>query len=247
LAASLLFVFAHPDDESFSGAGTAMKCAAGGARTALVTATRGERGKRGDPPICAPEDLPACRERELQNAAAIIGFDELHLLNYRDQELSSAPAEEIRGALVSHIRRLRPSIVFTFDPNGFNVHPDHVAISRFVSDALAAAADPRWCPESGAAHLVSRLLWTPLYPPWDVAKFDNVAEHPSADFVLDISAWRDRKAAALRAHRTQHLSINKYFFEQPNLDRVLSTEVWRHAWGPPLHRRPAPDVLEGLS
>ena len=39
---TLLFVFAHPDDESFSGAGTAMQCASRGARTVLVTATRGE-------------------------------------------------------------------------------------------------------------------------------------------------------------------------------------------------------------
>lgn len=244
---SLLFVFAHPDDESFSGAGTAMKYAAAGARIALLTATRGERGKTGDPPICTPGELPRCRERELREAATVIGFDELHLLSYRDRELADAPPDEIRRTLVSFIRRLRPSVVFTFDPNGFNVHPDHVAISRFASDAIAAAADPRWLPDTGPPHAVTRLLWTPLYPPWDVAKFDSVSDTPSADFVIDIWPWRERKAAALRAHRTQHLSIDTYFFTQPNLDRILATEVWRHAWGPPIGQRPSPDVLEGLS
>lgn len=224
-----------------------MKYAAGGARTALVTATRGERGKRGDPPVCAAEDLPACRERELGEAARIIGFDELHILNYRDQELAAAPPDDIRTTLVAHLRRLRPSIVFSFDPNGFNVHADHVAISRFTSDAIAAAADPRWFPEAGPPHRVSRLLWTPLYPPWDVATFDRIDQKPSADFVLDISAWRERKAAALRAHRTQHLSIDRCFFNQPNLDRILATEIWRQAWGPPLKATPSPDLLEGLS
>lgn len=44
---AILFCFAHPDDESFSGAGTAMKYAAVGTRTVLVTATLGERGKVG--------------------------------------------------------------------------------------------------------------------------------------------------------------------------------------------------------
>jgi LmbE family N-acetylglucosaminyl deacetylase len=39
----ILFIFAHPDDGSLSGAGTAMKYAAAGARTVLVTATLGER------------------------------------------------------------------------------------------------------------------------------------------------------------------------------------------------------------
>lgn len=223
-----------------------MKYAAAGGRVVLVTATRGERGKAGDPPVCAPEDLAACRERELREAAKIVGFDELHLLDYRDRELADAPREEIRRSLVSLVRRVRPSVVITFDPNGFNLHADHVAISRFTSDALAVAADPRWHPEAGEPHVVPRLLWTPLFPPWEAATFDNLGQRPSADFVIDVSAWRERKAAALRAHRSQHLSIDRYFFDQPNLDRILAVETWRQAWGPPLGQRPVHDVFEGL-
>ena len=41
--------------------------------------------------------------------------------------------DEIRRTLVSILRAERPELVFTFDPNGFNAHPDHVAISRFQS------------------------------------------------------------------------------------------------------------------
>src|SRR5262245_39737386 len=166
----ILFSFAHPDDESFSGAGTAMKYAAEGVRSVLVTATRGERGKPGEPPLCSPEELPAWRERELREAGAIIGFDELHILDYRDRELPDAPPAEIRRSLVGLLRRVQPQIVVTFDPNGFNVHPDHVAISRYTSDAIAAAADRRWDPEAGEPHVVSRLVWTPLFPPWEVAQ-----------------------------------------------------------------------------
>jgi len=238
----LLFIFAHPDDESFSGVGTAMECAARGARTALVTATRGERGKPGDPPICSPEDLPAVREQELRQAVQIAGLDELHILDYRDRELPEVPPDEIRRTLVGHIRRVRPSIVFTFDPNGFNVHPDHVAISRFVSDAVAAAGDPRWHVEAGEPHVVPRLLWTPPIPPWEAARLERVLEHPGVDVAVDITRWRERKAAALRAHRTQHSSINRYFFSQPDVDRILSLEIWRQAWGPPL-QRPQGDLL----
>src|SRR5205823_12909313 len=110
------------------------------------------------PPVCAPGEIAACRERELRKAAGIIGFDALHLLGYRDRELADAPPDEMRRALVTHIRRVKPTIVLTFDPNGFNVHPDHVAISRFASDAIGAAADPRWYRDAGAAHAVPRVL-----------------------------------------------------------------------------------------
>ena len=245
MAHTLLFCFAHPDDESFSGAGTAMKCAAeSGARSVLVTATLGQSGKRGEPPVCTAEELPACRERELREAVRIIGIDDLHLLGYQDRELADAPVDEIRRALVEVIRRERPSVVFTFDPHGFNLHPDHVAISRYTSEAIAAAADPRWLPETGRAYAVPRLLWTPLLPPWDAAATDPT--RASVDFVVDIVPWRERKAAALRAHRSQHLSVDRYFFHQPDPDRILSTETWRQAWGPALTQRPERDVLSGL-
>ena len=245
--ATILFSFAHPDDESFSGAGTAMKYAAAGARVVLSTATLGERGKRGDPPVCEEDAIAACRERELREAAAIIGFHELHLLGYRDRELADAPVDEMRSKLVALIRRLRPAVVVTFDPHGFNLHPDHVAISRFTSDAIGVAADARWYPEAGAAHVVQRLLWTPPIPPWEYALRDSFEHIAGADFAIDVSAWRDRRASALRAHRTQHLSVDKYFFSQPDLDRILATEIWRQGFGPTPARRPATNIFEGLS
>ncbi len=236
---TLLFSFAHPDDESFSGAGTAMKYAAAGARIVLVTATLGQRGKCGDPPVCAPEEIEATREQELRAAARIIGFDALYLLGYRDRELAEAAPEEIRRALVEIIRREQPDVVFTFDPNGFNRHPDHIAISRFTSDAVAVAADPRWHPDAGPVHAVTRILWTPPLPPWETAELERIDEMPGADFVVDVSPWRDRRIAALRAHRTQHQSIDRHFFDKPDLDRILATEVWRQGVGPELNERPA--------
>jgi N-acetylglucosamine malate deacetylase 2 len=240
---SFLFCFAHPDDESFTGAGTAMKYAAEGARIVLVTATRGERGKTGDPPLCTPEQLGPCREEELREAAAIIGFDELHLLGYQDRELASAPPDPVREVLVSIIRRTRPSVVFTFDPNGFNLHPDHVAISRFTTDAIAAAADARWHQDMGAPHIVSRLLWTPPLSPWDAASVPRLDQQPGVDFVINVRAWRERKASALRAHRTQHLSITRCFWSQPDPNRILDREIWRHAWGPALTEYPEKEII----
>jgi LmbE family N-acetylglucosaminyl deacetylase len=243
MSASLLFVFAHPDDESFSGAGTAMKYAAEGAKTVLVTATMGDKGKVGDPPVCAAHDLAKTREQELKEAAKIIGFDELHLLDYRDRELSAAPADVMRQRLVTIIRRVRPAVVFTFDPNGFNVHSDHVAISRFTADAVAAAADERWFRAAGAPHTVARVLWTPPIGPTDAVKYETLGGQPGIDFMIDVSPFRDRRAAALRAHRTQHQSVDKYFFSQPDVDRILGTEFWRLGSGAPPRERPAYHIL----
>lgn len=244
---TLLLVFAHPDDESFLTGGIASRYSSEGDTVVLVTATRGEAGKAGDPPLCAPGELPTLREAELRRAAAILGIAEVCLLGHRDRELASAPPDQVREQLVSIIRRHRPSVVVSFDANGGNLHPDHVAISRFAGDAVSAAADPRWFPSSGAPHVVERVVWTPGRHPWLVARELDPGACPGIDFVVDVGAWRDRKRAALHAHASQHRSAERNFFAQPDCDRLLSVEVFRQASGPRLSRRPLADLFDGLS
>ncbi len=247
MARALLFIFAHPDDESFLAGGVACRYSADGTRVVLATATRGESGKPGDPPICAPDELPAVREAELRRAAGILGIGEIHLLGYRDRELSAAPPDRIREQLVSIIRSCRPSVVVSFDPNGGNLHPDHVAISRFASDAVVAAADARCLPAAGPAHSVGRLAWTPGRHPWQLVREPDIAACPGVDIVVDVAAWRERKLAALAAHATQHLSVAKNFLTQPDRDRLLGIEVFRQALGPAIARRPLDDLFDGLA
>jgi LmbE family N-acetylglucosaminyl deacetylase len=242
----LLFIYAHPDDESFGVAGIARMYADRGAELAMVTATRGDAGRAGEPPICSREELPARREAELRDAASILGIGHVTVLDYLDKHLAEAPSDKIRRELVSAIRRHRPQVVVTFDPDGANLHPDHIAISRFASDAIAAAGDPRWYADAGDAHAVERLLWTSPVMPWDTAQSPDLAKERGVDFLIDISKYRGTKAAALRAHRTQHVSINRHFFDVPDVDKILSVETFRQGFGPALSERPATDLFESL-
>jgi N-acetylglucosamine malate deacetylase 2 len=243
----LLFIYAHPDDESFGVAGIARMYADQGAEIALVTATRGDAGRAGEPAICSREELPARREAELRAAAAILGIHHVTILDYLDKHLAEAPSGRIRRELVEAIRRHRPQIVVTFDPDGANEHPDHIAISRFAIDAVTAAGDPRWYADAAEAHQVQRLLWTSPVMWWDAPKSPDLSKEPGVDFVVDISNYRGTKAAALRTHRTQHVSIDRHFFDLPEIDRILSVETFRQAFGPPLSKRPAGDIFESIS
>jgi N-acetylglucosamine malate deacetylase 2 len=243
----LLFIYAHPDDESFAVAGIARMYADAGAELALITATRGDAGRAGEPPMCSREDLPATREAELRAAAAILGIGHVYLLDYVDKHLADAPPDKIRRELIEVIRWHRPQIAVTFDPNGLNQHPDHVAIGRFAIDAIVAADDARFYPDAGPAHRVERLLWASPVLPWEVTKSPDLAGEPGVDFVIDTSGYVDVKAAALRAHRTQHVSINRVFFDFPDVQQILSVETFRQAFGPELPARPSADLFEGIS
>jgi LmbE family N-acetylglucosaminyl deacetylase len=235
--AGLLLVLAHPDDETFFAAGAIAKCAAGGVQVGVVCATRGERGATGE--VCSIEDLPGVREAELRAAARVLGIHKTELLPYEDQKLSAAPPDDIRRQIVSAVRRARPQVAITFDPNGANLHPDHIAIGRFAMDAISAAADARWYPETGAAHTVERVLWPAPIPPFELGRKSDLGREAGIDFLIDIRMVGEVKRAALQAHRTQFPGLSKIF----STDDSLSWEAFRVGWGPRPGKVPAEDLF----
>src|SRR5512145_283403 len=69
----LLFLLAHPDDETFGPGGTIARYASEGADVFLATATRGEAGIVGEPPLTDRDHLGEVRAAELLTAAGILG------------------------------------------------------------------------------------------------------------------------------------------------------------------------------
>ena len=245
----LLLLLAHPDDESFMLAATAARTAAAGRRVALVCATRGQAGSAGVPPLASREELPALREQELRAACAILGIELVALLDHEDKQLGSADTDAMREVLVRHVRAERPAVVVTFDPKGVSNHADHQAIHRFALDAVTAAADPRYAPELGAPHRVRRVVWPAPILTIHEWRPEVLAAHWGVDYLIDGGAHRDAKVAALHAHRTQHLAVEREWFSQAYRDSggaTLDWEVFRHAWGEPPPVVPAPDLFAGL-
>jgi LmbE family N-acetylglucosaminyl deacetylase len=157
----LLCITAHPDDESLGMGGALAKYAAEGIATYLLTATRGERGWAGAahayPGLAA---LGSMRERELREAAAILGLRRVDFLGYTDGDLDLANAEEVIAGIVAHLRRVRPHVVITFGPDGSTGHPDHIAISQFTTAALVCAADSEYTPRCDwPPHRVAKLYY----------------------------------------------------------------------------------------
>lgn len=152
----LLFVHAHPDDESSKGAPTAARYARDGAEVVLVTATDGAAGDVLNPshPPVDPTDMVAIRERELARAVEIIGFTRTHQLDYPDSGLPEDPAEVPAGCfadvpvaesgarLAAVLRQERPHVVVTYPPDGGYPHPDHIRVHTVTIRALELAAEP---------------------------------------------------------------------------------------------------------
>src|SRR5215510_9425019 len=133
----LLAVFVHPDDETSAAAGTLMHYARAGVDVYVVTATRGERGDlgTGDLTIARP-DLPAVREAELRAVLALYGARPPILLDYRDQELSTADCATLTHDVLRIMVAVQPEVVLTCGPTGISGHEDHKTVHRAATAAF---------------------------------------------------------------------------------------------------------------
>ena len=219
----LLFLLAHPDDESFGPGGTIARYAAEGADVTLVTATRGEAGMLGEPPVTDRAHLGEVRAAELVRAAGILGARDVVFLGFRDGTLADTPRERIVETAVREIRRARPHVLVGFGPDGVSRHPDHVVMSAVASEAFDAAADPARFPDQSTGGLAP---WAPaklyqfevaedILAKWGVP-LAGVPRERLTTFI-DTAAHVGRKIEAFQAHRTQ----------AGDVARILSQEGYR--------------------
>ncbi|KAB2379718.1 N-acetyl-1-D-myo-inositol-2-amino-2-deoxy-alpha-D-glucopyranoside deacetylase [Actinomadura montaniterrae] len=159
----ILFVHAHPDDESIGTGATMAKYAAEGAHVCLVTCTLGEEGE------VIPDELRHLasdkedrlgeyRIGEMAEAAAALGVRDHRYLGgpgrWRDSGMMGtatnddprsfwqADVDEAGAELAKIIRDVRPHVIVTYDERGNYGHPDHIQAHRVAWRAFELAADP---------------------------------------------------------------------------------------------------------
>jgi mycothiol S-conjugate amidase len=224
---TILTVHAHPDDEASKGAPTLAKYHADGVYTVLVCCTGGEEGDLQNPTLREPGQpfhglepeaekalVAAMRPAELAASAAVIGFDEVVMLGYRDSGMpdseananpecfANADLDEATGRLVAIIRRTRPQVIITYndDQQGYP-HPDHLRVHDISVLAFERAGDPAWYPELGEPFTPAKLYYT---------------------------TWSRRRMVAIHEgllHHRGESPFDETWFERPNHDHRITTKI----------------------
>lgn len=263
---TLLSVHAHPDDEASKGAATVARYHAEHVHTVLVCCTGGEEGDLQNPSLREPGGpfhgltpeaekalLAELRPLELAASAALIGFDEVEMLGYRDSGMPESPSnehpdsfhqadlDEATGRLVAKIRKSRPQVILTYgDDQRVYPHPDHIRVHDISVLAFDRAGDPDWYPGLGAPFQPSKLY----YATWSFERMLAVhkaliAKHGSSPFEdawfdrpnndarittrIDIADYQWARSGALRAHATQIDPAEAWWF---GLDDDELNSVW---------------------
>lgn len=214
-AERILFVHAHPDDETLATGGTLAALADSGRVPSLVTLTRGEQGEQ-RPGTRREGDLAEQREAELASALAFLGV-RAHAF------LGTPPA---RAGKLAPRRYVDSGMAWGPDGRATAAADiDELALTRAsASEALAdlvAVADA-WDidavvsydgdggyghPDHVFAHRAARAVAFGLdVPYWEIVvdpmrPAGEIGVNPVHTY--DVSPWLDRKTAALGAHQTQ--------------------------------------------
>ena len=191
-----MVVVAHADDAEFSCSGTVAKWCKEGVAVTYVLVTDGSKGTS-DRGLSSPQ-LAQIRRQEQINAGNILGLKEVVFLDYPDAYLQ--PTLEVRRDIAREIRRHRPDILITTNPNrsltgtGYIGHPDHFAAGEAaLSAAFPAARDFLTFPE---------LFLDEGLEPHNVREI-LIIGHDNPDKWFDISETIDTAIQSLLAHESQ--------------------------------------------
>jgi N-acetyl-1-D-myo-inositol-2-amino-2-deoxy-alpha-D-glucopyranoside deacetylase len=177
---TLLFVHAHPDDETINNGVAMAHYAELGDHVALVTCTAGEEGEvliadLAHLAASATDKLGEHRKIELANAMDALGVSDHRFLGgfgkYRDSGMMGEPSNDNPQSfwqadllesslhLVRIIRELKPQVLVTYDEFGGYGHPDHIQTHRVAMHATQLAGLHGFKPELGDAWSIPKIYW----------------------------------------------------------------------------------------
>jgi LmbE family N-acetylglucosaminyl deacetylase len=127
----ILIVMPHPDDEAVFTCGFAQKLVTEGIMTKIVITTRGEKStyRFG---LKRHENLAERRVQEQKKAFKHIGITNFSILDFGDGSLDTKKYD-VMAFLSKEIRQFLPTILVTLEPDGIYGHPDHIALSTYIS------------------------------------------------------------------------------------------------------------------
>ncbi|MFW5972745.1 MAG: PIG-L deacetylase family protein [Bacteroidota bacterium] len=134
--ATILYVFPHPDDESFGPAPAIVAQKRDGHSVHLLTLTRGGATRQRDRLGLSVEEMGEVRFREMQCVREMLDLDSLAVLDFPDGGLDELDPADLEQDVERAIRHRRPDVVVTYAVHGISGHPDHLVCHNVAKRAF---------------------------------------------------------------------------------------------------------------
>lgn len=239
---TIVFLHAHPDDESSLTSGSMARAAKEGHRVIVVYGTNGDHGEVPDD-LAPGESLIDRRRKEAATSAEATGTQRVAWLGYADSGMSGweqnndaesfhqADLDEAASRLVRILDEENADILVGYDWHGGYGHPDHVKVHQVAHRAAELAARPPRLLEATMNRdrmrqwhtLVVAAGQDPGFDPDGPMDDGNPLGTPEADlhWQVDVSDFIGQRRAAMQAHASQATDIGSFMAMPPEVFAVV--------------------------
>lgn len=198
--ATFLYVFPHPDDESFGPAPALARQRREGHAVHLLTLTRGEATKERHKHGLSKPAMGAARYDEMQDVAEALDLSSLEVLGLPDGGLAGLNPLDLEAVVRAHVERVAPDVLVTYAVHGISGHHDHL-VSHAVVKRVACAMQAE-----GHAAAPSRVAFFTLPPPREGHERVSHLKHSPAEAIGAVVPVTEgdlaQAEAALACYRT---------------------------------------------
>lgn len=214
--AKILYIFPHPDDESFGPAPAISAQLRQGHELYLLTLTKGEATKQRHRLGLTKEQMGEVRYQEMLCVEKTLGLHGMKVLNLPDGELKTMNPMEIEEVIQKEILDLRPNIIVTYAVHGISGFHDHLVTHAVVKRVFCSMK------ESGGYHARRLAFFTRMGELFLGGKFRLEISTPEEITWVEKCSEEDMKQfhAALDCYKTY-----KEIIEQSKVREVTTPSV----------------------
>lgn len=128
----ILFVFPHPDDESYGPVGAIDKHLRDGHEVHLLTLTKGGATRMRHELGLNMEEMGELRYKEMRNVEKVLNLTSMTVHELPDGGLPELDPEIIEKIIEEHILKINPDVVVTYPVHGISTHRDHIVCHAMV-------------------------------------------------------------------------------------------------------------------
>ena len=228
----LLYIFPHPDDESFGPAAAIHSQIAEGHEVYLYTLTKGGATKQRFKLGLSVKEMGEVRFKEMLEVEKTLGLTGMNVDDFPDNGLCEMDPRIIEEAVKKEIIRIKPNIIISYPVHGISGFHDHLVMHAVIKRVFVEMKEDR-------ADYLKRLAFITL-PDEGGETFINGrtrlkrSDPDSIDCIMplkknDINAMKD----ALACYATYKETIEKSGVVESIGDR-LHFELFMEKFNPPL-------------
>jgi len=128
----ILYIFPHPDDESFGPSAIIHSQIEKGHDVYLLTLTKGGATQQRHKLGLTVAEMGEVRYREMQEVEKVLGLSGMKVLDFPDSGLKEMDSRILERAVEKHIKETMPDIIVTYPIHGISGFHDHLVTHAVV-------------------------------------------------------------------------------------------------------------------